>query len=196
MKRAMRTKHSHRSMIILARYMKKHKHMKKLFILIAVISFAGISSIQAQKFGHINFAELIQAMPERATAEEDYNKFVKGLEDQMAAIQKEAQAKFEEYQKYMQGTDINEDIKASKEGEINDLNQRLQAFQSSAQQQIQKKESDIMTPLIEKARVAVESVGKTDGFLYIFDVSSNTILYKGKNSVDVLPLVKKQLGIQ
>ncbi|MFV0506036.1 MAG: OmpH family outer membrane protein [Bacteroidales bacterium] len=170
--------------------------MKKLFILIAVISFAGISSIQAQKFGHINFAELIQAMPERATAEEDYNKFVKGLEDQMAAIQKEAQAKFEEYQKYMQGTDINEDIKASKEGEINDLNQRLQAFQSSAQQQIQKKESDIMTPLIEKARVAVESVGKTDGFLYIFDVSSNTILYKGKNSVDVLPLVKKQLGIQ
>ncbi|MFV0483069.1 MAG: OmpH family outer membrane protein [Bacteroidales bacterium] len=169
--------------------------MKRLFILVAVISCIGASSVNAQKFGHINFAELVQAMPERTAAEEGYNKFVKGLEDQMGAIQKEAQAKFEEYQKYMQGADVNEDIKASKEGEINDLNQRLQAFQASAQQQIQKKEADIMTPLIEKARGAVEAVGEAQGLLYIFDISSNTILYKGKNSVDVLPLAKKHLGI-
>lgn len=170
--------------------------MKKLLILIALVAFAGVSSVKAQKFGHISFAELVQAMPERKAAEEDYNKFVKGLEDQLSTLQSEAQGKFKEYQEYMQGSDISDAIKTSKEDEINDLNQRIQAFQASAQQQIQKKEADIMNPLIEKARKAVETVGNTQGFLYIFDVSSNTILYKGSSSVDVLPLVKKELGIQ
>ena len=63
----------------------------------------------------------------------------------------------------------------------------------SAAQELQKKQMDLMTPLLEKARNAITKVGEDQGFNYVIDSSPNggIILANGK---DLLADVKKELG--
>ena len=159
--------------------------MKKILITLAAVIIAVTSTVNAQNFGHINMSELIESMPERKTAEEEYNKFVKSLEEQMTVLQDETTAKFSEYQTLMQGGSVSDIIRQSKEDELNELNQRVQSFRNSATQQIQKKEKEIMIPLIEKAKETVVAVGEDQGLIYVFDISAQSILYKSSKSIVV-----------
>jgi outer membrane protein len=86
-------------------------------------------------------------------------------------------------------------IRQTKEKEIVDLQERLQNFQQTAQQDIQQKEAELWQPVIDKANNAIQEVGKENGFTYIFDVSAGVVLYFSPESIDVLPLVKTKLGI-
>ena len=48
---------------------------------------------------------------------------------------------------------------------------------------------------MEKVSKAIEKVGNEGGFTYIMDLASGSIVFKGAGSVDILPEVKKELGI-
>jgi len=39
-------------------------------------------------------------------------------------------------------------------------------------------------------------VAKEQGLIYVFDTGSKVVLYKSNQSIDILPLVKKQLGLE
>ena len=85
-------------------------------------------------------------------------------------------------------------VRQDKEAEIINLQQRIQAFQQSAQQSLQAKEQELLEPILTKARTAIEEVAEEGNFTYIFDKSLGTILY-AKESENVLPLVKKKLKL-
>ncbi len=54
----------------------------------------------------------------------------------------------------------------------------------------------LMSPVIEKAQNAITKVAKENGLTYVFDLSAGSLIYyDDKGSVDLLPLVKKELGI-
>jgi len=52
-----------------------------------------------------------------------------------------------------------------------------------------------MKPIVDKANAAISKVAKANGFVYVFDVSTGAVAYFSDQSIDVLPLVKKELGI-
>jgi len=81
----------------------------------------------------------------------------------------------------------------ARQKELESMQQNLQEFRDSASQELQKKQMDLMTPLLEKARDAINKVGKDQGFNYVIDSSPNggVILANGK---DLLEDVKKELG--
>ena len=54
-------------------------------------------------------------------------------------------------------------------------------------------EQQLLAPMIERVRDAIEAVGKEQGFTYIFDTSTGVTLYNG--GVDVGELVKTKLGM-
>jgi outer membrane protein len=83
-----------------------------------------------------------------------------------------------------------------KEDDLNAMNERIQTYQSSASQQLQTKQADLLKPVFDKADKAVKEVGAEKGLIYVFDMSSRTILYNSKESLDILPFVKTKLGIQ
>ena len=56
------------------------------------------------------------------------------------------------------------------------------------------KEQELLEPILSKARKAIEEVAKEGKYTYIFDKTGGTILYANE-SEDVLPLVKKKLGL-
>lgn len=168
----------------------------KILAVAALMLTAGIVKGQEAKSGHIDFQALIQLMPERVTYEANLNKEAKGLEDMLTSMQTELQNKFKEYTDKKDS--LSDIVRKAKEQELNDLNQKIQNFQQVAQQQLQQKQNDMLKPIIDKAKKAVEDVGKEKGLVYIFDVSGElgTILYHSNESVDILPLAKTKLGIK
>jgi outer membrane protein len=85
-------------------------------------------------------------------------------------------------------------IRQTKEKEITDLQQRIQAFQASADQDLQNKQQELFNPLIQKIKDAITAVGKENGYNYILDVGTGAVVYYQGD--DIMPLVKKKLGIK
>ena len=169
--------------------------MRNLMKFSAVLLFMVVTaSINAQtlKFGHIDMNALIQVMPERATAETEFNKFQNDLEDVLTDLQKDLQTKMNEFDSL--DATVSDVKRNAKVTEITDLQQRIQNYQQSANQQLQQKQTELMKPIYDKALKAVGDVAKEQGMIYVFD--SNSLLYKSNQSVDILPMVKQKLGIQ
>lgn len=172
--------------------------MRKLitiFIATALVSCVGIrANAQTLKFGHINSQELLKAMPERDSAEAKLQKFTKTLQDQIEELQVEFNKKYQDYlQKRSTFTDA---IREMKEKELSEMQQRAQEFQQVAEQDYQRMQQEVMKPVIEKADAAIKKVGQNNGFIYIFDTSAGILLYQSDKSIDIMPLVKSELGIK
>ena len=165
--------------------------MKKITIVV-ILTILTLSVIGQEKFGYIDSQELLILMPERKKAETEVQEFAKSLESQLGSMTAEYQQSVQEYQSNESTyTDL---VKQDKVAEITGLEQRIQAFQQNAQQSLQAKEQELLEPILSRARKAIEDVAKEGDYTYIFDKSIGSILY-AKESEDVLPLVKKKLGL-
>ncbi len=146
---------------------------------------------QRNELAHINVQQLISEMPEVIAAQNELSKLEKDYTTQIDNAFKEFQTKAQNYSADAANqTDV---TNQARQKELESMQQNLQEFRDSASQEIQKKQMDIMTPLLEKARDAINKVGKDQGFNYVIDSSPNggVILANGK---DLLEDVKKELG--
>jgi len=168
------------------------KNIIKLFVVVLVAGFSMSIQAQTQKIGHINFQELMSVMPGQEEINKALEAHVSGLEAQLQTMQSEYETKITDYQA-AQAT-MSEIIRQTKEKEIMDLQQRIEAFNQQAQQEIQNKQVELTNPLIKKAQEAISEVAKENGFTYIINGNEQIILYAG--GTDILPLVKKKLGLQ
>jgi len=169
--------------------------MRNFFKVIVFCSvlFTGGLSAQTLKFGHIEFQALIQSMPENLTARANVEKVQTSLEAQSTAMQKEAQEKYKEFIALSQAKDANEALVKVKQEEVQSLQERIQNFNQTAQESLQKEQEKQFQPVIEKARKAIGEVAKEQGLIYVFEISG--LLYHSDQSIDLLPLVKTKLGI-
>lgn len=170
--------------------------MKNFVKVIAIVFlFAAFVPAQAQKnvkLGHVDFAKVIEQMPGQDTVKRSMENYTKSLREQLQAMQTELETKYNDYVNN-QAT-LSAIIKQTKEKEISDLQDRIQAFQQQAQQDIQEQQDKLTAPFIEKAKKAINDVAKEGGFTYIFNSVEGFILYLDGGE-DVTPQVKKKLGI-
>lgn len=171
------------------------KTIKKGFLLLAItLLFTGMGFAQGTvKIGYLDSNKLMSMMPETDSAQAQVKRYAQNLQSQMQAMGVEYKNKVAEYQSNV-GT-MSDLIRQTKEKDIADLQQRIQAFQAGADQDIQKKQSDLYQPIIKKVKDAITAVGKEYHYNYILDVSQGTVLFYD-NGDDVLPLVKKKLGLK
>ena len=170
------------------------RSLLRVVIVFALIGFVGSASAQkVQKIGYVDFAKLFQMIPGQDTIKVQYEKFQKELSDEFNKSQSEYTAKVDEFQK-AEAT-MSNIIKQTKQKEIVDIQQRLQAFQESAQQSLQTKESELMAPSIAKAKKGVADVAKEGGYSYVFNTTDGVLLYFDGGE-DLMPLVKKKLNLK
>ena len=169
---------------------------KNMIKLVAVVAFLLTAmGVSAQvKLGHIETQKLIQAMPEMASARKTMETKQAEIEKELTNMQEQFKVKLDEYSK--NGKTMSDVIRASKEQELQELQQRIQSFQQIAMDNLEKTQAELMQPIMDKALNAIKAVGKENGFTYIFDMSQGGILFNADNTEDVLPLVKKKLGLQ
>ena len=75
--------------------------------------------------------------------------------------------------------------------EVEGMKQSLTQFQQQAQRDLEKKRVDLLKPITEKAKAAIEKVAAAQGFDYVLE-EGTLIVFKGKN---LLADVKAELGI-
>ena len=168
--------------------------MKKVLKLtLAVVCVMFSTSLFAQKIGRISAQEVVVNMAEYKEAQTQLEALAKDLQAQMETIQVEMNTKIQEYQK---GAETMTDaVRQLKEKELNDLNTRLQEFNQVAQQELQKKEQELMEPIIKKANEAITEVSKAGGYTVIFETGS-MIYFDEAQVKDITPEVKAKLGAQ
>ena len=170
--------------------------MKKVFgiLLFAVLVLTAQDGFaQSFKTGHINRDEIIMAMPDYDSAMKKYNAFGQELTNALELMQVEYNNRLDQYVK--DSKNLTEIVKANKEQELGDMQNRINNFQQQAQVQLQEKQAELLNPIIEKATKAINDVAKEGGFVYIYDVRT-LVYFDTVKSTDIGPLVKTRLGVK
>ena len=170
--------------------------MKKGLIvaLVALLAFSGSAMAQKNiKLGHINSNELMQIMPGRDSAQAALQKEVEALQAELETMNKEFETKYNDY--VAKRDQLSELIRKTKESDLQSMRARIEESQANAQKLLEERQEALLKPIVDRAKKAIEEVGKENGYTYIFDSGIGTVLYS-QDSDDIMPLVKKKLGLK
>ena len=169
--------------------------LKKIALLILMVLPMTIAA-QTLKFGHMNSSEIIPSMAEYTKAVNELSALEKKYTEESQRSQEEFSKKYQEFQQAMADGSLPQNIAERRQKELQDMMQRLEAFPQEAQHSMQKAEQDLMVPIYHKLNTAIETVGSSEGMIYVFDLARTPIPYVGAQSIDVTAKVKSQLGIK
>ncbi|NNM22916.1 MAG: OmpH family outer membrane protein [Flavobacteriaceae bacterium] len=167
------------------------KNLKLLFV--AALLFIGATSLNAQsKVAHIDTQALVEAMPEMKAAQSQLEKLQKTYDAEIKSMMKEWETKVKQYDGEAASKTEEENLKRVEE--VQGMQKNIGDYRNQALQDLQKKEVDLLQPILEKARTAIQKVARTQGFQYVLDsaTGNGVILADG---TDLLSSVKKELGI-
>ncbi len=164
--------------------------MKKLFVMLLML--APMAAF-AQKFGHVNSQEIIQAMPEFTKARTDIEALTKQYEADLKSMQEELQKKSEAYEKEQASLPAN--IKERREKELQDMYQKIQQSYQDNQQALAKEQQEKMQAITSKVLDAIKQVGEAGGYVYIMDLTGGIPFISTTLSTDVTTQVKAKLGL-
>ena len=165
------------------------KKMKSLFV--AIMLFVGATSfVNAQsKIAHIDTQALAEAMPEMKAAQSQLEKLQRTYDTEIKTLSKEFETKLKQYE--VEAESKTAEVNAKRAEEVQGMQANINAYRQGAMEDLQKKQEDLIAPILEKARTAIQKVGRSQGYQYVLD-SSSLLLAEGK---DLLVDVKKELGI-
>ena len=164
--------------------------MKKLIIFLLMMLPLSIFA-QESKIAIVNTDEVIQVMPEFIDMQKQMADMEKKYQAEMKVMEEEYKKKYSDYM--AQQDSLTENIKIRRMQELQDMEQRTQNFIQLSQQDFQKKQQELFTPIQEKLKNAIKAVGDEKGYTYI--INPQVVLYAGSASVDATPCVKAKLGI-
>lgn len=166
------------------------KLFRNLFVAMALMT--AFNTLEAQEVAHIDSEQLLMAMPETKSMEDELKKVQQTYADEYNAQATALQAKLKKYdaEAPTQTDAKNEERRV----EVEELKNKIQKYAQTADQEIQKKRFDLLKPIVEKAQKAVSDVAAEKGIKYVLDSSpgKGLIVFEGE---DLLPAVKAKLGI-
>jgi len=164
--------------------------MRKITLILAAFMICAASAF-AQKYGHVNSTDIMQAMPGIDSVQIKIAEFQKSLETLYENMANEFQTKNDKFNKDA-GT-MSSAVRKVREDELVALQNRIQEFQMNVQDDLEEEYLRLIAPFKEKVQKAINDVAKDNKYSYIFDTQI-LLYYDGGD--DVTPLVKKKLGIK
>jgi len=166
----------------------------KLVLVGVFVAFCSIVSAQNSKLAHINMQELIVSMPEYEAAMLELQKFGQELQNEIELLQVEFNRKYQDY--LNNNTNLTDLVRRSREEELQQMSQRIQMFQQQAQESYEVESQKVIQPVLEKANKAVETVAMQQGVDMVISGEPQILIFKAVGTLDLLPAVKKHLGIK
>lgn len=168
--------------------------IKKLLLAVA-IALPMCVSAQA-KFGYMNSQEIFNVMPEKATAENTLKGVAEKYESEYQKLQEEFNKNYAEFKELEKDANTPQSIKERRQQELQEKYNKINNFQQTAAQDIEKQQQTLMAPIQDKLQKAIQSVGAENGFTFIFDLAVPSVAYSGTGATDVTALIKAKLGIK
>lgn len=164
--------------------------MKKL-LFATVATICMITATAQTKFGYINANELLSSMPEAAKADAALKEFQGSLGQSYQEMVTDLNARDSAFG--VDSAKLSPTMKEIKRKELIDMYQRVQGFQQNSQEEMRRKEEELLAPIREKALNAITTAAKENGYTYIFNEENLLVKPAGDN---ILQLVKNKLGIK
>lgn len=163
--------------------------LKKLILVLFVLAPVGMFA--QDKFAYVNAEEVFAKMPEMKDVESQILSKREQIKKTVDGIQAEYNALIEKFR--ADSTQLSEAILQDRQKQISDLESRHETYLRSSQEELEKLQMSLITPLQDKLRKAIKDVGDESGYTYI--LNSAAVLYWSSNAVDAAPKVKAKLGI-
>ena len=165
--------------------------MIKKILLAVALAIPMFVSAQTLKVGVVDTQSIMQAMPDTKAAETKIADTSKKYEDEFAKLQQEFGRLYEEFQKMPENEP--QAIRERKTREITDMNAKIETFQQTASQDLQRMQQELMAPIVAKIKNAIESVGKEGGYSIIQEAAA--LIYYSAPVEDITSNVKAKLGL-
>ncbi len=165
--------------------------MKRLkSLLIATVLFLGTSqTISAQaKTAHVDVNEIISKMPAMLDAQKQLEKLSATYDAEYKTMAEEYQNKIKKYDQ--EAATVGDAVNQTRQTEVQDLVKRITEYRDNAQKELQKKEADLVKPLMDKIKASIIKVGKAKSYQYVLNLA-DLLLADGP---DLTADVKKDLG--
>ena len=178
--------------------MKKRNIALLLFAL--CLGFTINASAQEIKIGYVDPQTILNKMPDMAAVQKKLQNYAEGkrqaLADSEAAFQKEVQA-FQQ-----KSAVISDAAKKSEQAKLQQQQQSLIKLQNQMKQEVSQKQSDLMSPILNKIQNAINEVAKQEGLTYVLNTMTSNgdyiILYasdSAQKKYDITDKVMQKLSL-
>ncbi len=167
--------------------------MKKTIIvaLLALLPFGAF----AQKFGHVNSAEIIPLMTEYKTAQTELEDLRKQYMEELNYMQTEYQKKEDDY--LANRETLPESIRTRREQELGESQQKIAQYYQDCQVNLEQKQMDLQNGINSKLQKAIQAVGEEGAYVCVFDLAGGGVPFVSSTlTTDVTDAVKAKLGIK
>ena len=168
--------------------------------LIALIAFVGlaIANVNAQqKIGYISLDYILAQMPEAKQVETELTATKTQYDNMYQSKVKDFQAKLADYEK--NGTTMADVIKADREKELQGLQGSIEEFRQNSSTSLQKKQAQLLQPLLKKVEENMHAAAKENGYAFVFnyDAGQGTtpIVLHAPDDANISDLILKRMGI-
>lgn len=163
----------------------------KIFIAL-VCFFAALHSIEAQKFGHINSAVIIQDHPKVAAANLELESFQKLLADSFSIKVKAFEDKYRMFLEQSNSGTLSAVAMQTKQAELKSEQEALATEEQQLQFRMVQKREILLKPILAEIDSYIQSIGKEGKYTMIFDTSVGGGLLFAVEGDDLTEMVKSK----
>jgi outer membrane protein len=163
-----------------------------------VAAFGGAAQAQdGPRIGYTDYELIIVQMPEYRQLQQTLQTQAEGDQEELAAMEQNIQQKFAEYQE--QSGVLSPEARQTREQEIVQLQTELQQDQQRRLQALDRRQNELLQPLLEQLQNAINEVATARGLELVLSSRVSTepvILYAGEEfTTDITAEVMSELGI-
>jgi outer membrane protein len=171
--------------------------MKRVFysvsLLIIGLTVATVTSVAAQtpKFGFINSGQIVSQAPGAAEARQSLESEMQGYRTELDRLEAQLDSLQTAYER--QRASLSSTAQQQKQQE---LQQRFASYQQRAaelQQTAQRREQELVAPLMERIGGVIEEIRVTGGYTMIFDAAAGGVIVAADPALDLTEQVLAKL---
>lgn len=147
--------------------------MRTILILVLLCQF---SDLFAQKYGFVNYRLLLDSIQESRLINEQLNKYEKSLSDVGQQMVIKFQENYKKYQDAVSAGSLTALQRKQLESDLEVEQNALSNYQKSANESLEKRNQELLKPLLDKLTIKIKEFALKEGYSMIFD-SSMGLLY-------------------
>jgi outer membrane protein len=143
------------------------------------------------KIGYVNTQALMAAAPGRAAAESTYAKEVAAFQKQQKVWRDSLEKQFTAYSKAE--PTLTAARKQSEQERISKIQQDLNNLNQLGEAKMQQRQSEVLAPLMETVRAAIDEIRTEQGYAMIFSGDENSPIVSADKNLDITEKVIARL---
>lgn len=155
------------------------------------VAAAGSASAQGVKLAYIRSSVLLEQAPGRAEAEAQFDKETAGYREQISKSQDSLQQAITAFQKVQASLSA-----ATRDARTKDLQGReakLQQLQADLQQKAQARQAELVQPILDRVKAAIEDVRVEGGYSFVFNNDQGSPIVAADKNLDITDRVLAKL---